>query len=128
MNGKIFRGIRLLTPTGTPTTVCGGRTRFRSTGNTKEVSSGEGSEHSERLAENLTQAVACDFLKLGCIRAEKAGYEPVTMIHDQLLTAYYPERENTVDGLVDALCALPPWAPDFPLAAVGNLAPFYRKD
>jgi len=81
-----------------------------------------------RLAENITQAVAGDFLTLGAIEAEKRGYEQVLTVHDQLLTEYHPERGNSVEGLVGALCTLPKWAPDFPLDAVGNLADFYTKD
>ena len=62
------------------------------------------------------------------IRAELNGYEPVMQVHDQLISYYNKERGDTVEGLVQSLCTLPKWAEDFPLAAVGNLAPFYRKD
>jgi DNA polymerase len=84
--------------------------------------------HGGVFVENECQAVAADFLKLGAIRAEIDGYEPVLQVHDQLISYHHPDRGNTVEGLVAALCTLPKWAEDFPLEAVGNLAPFYRKD
>jgi hypothetical protein len=65
---------------------------------------------------------------LGTLNAERCGYEPVVTIHDQLLSDYNPERGDSVDGMVEALCKLPSWAKDFPLNAVGGLTEFYTKD
>lgn len=84
--------------------------------------------YGSRLCENETQSVSGDFLLLGTLNAERCGYEPVVTIHDQLLSDYNPERGDSVDGMVEALCKLPSWAKDFPLNAVGGLTEFYTKD
>jgi len=84
--------------------------------------------HGGVFTENASQAVAGDFLTHGTMNAEKAGYEPCFVVHDQLITHYNPDKGNTVEGLVSALCAVPEWAPGFPLNAVGGLTDFYTKD
>jgi DNA polymerase bacteriophage-type len=78
--------------------------------------------------ENLCQAVAGDFLNHGAIQADKAGYDVSMTIHDQLVCEYHPERGNTIEGLVEALCTQPSWAPGMPLDAVGGLTEFLTKD
>ena len=84
--------------------------------------------HGGVLTENACQAVAGDFLTHGTMLAEKKGYEPCFVVHDQLITHFNPDKGDTVDGLVSELCQLPSWAPNFPLNAVGNLTDFYTKD
>jgi hypothetical protein len=92
------------------------------------VSWGRVRTHSGVLVENITQAVAGDFLNHGALCADKAGYDVSMTVHDQLVCYYHPERGNTVDGLVEALCTLPDWAPGMPLDAVGSLTEFLTKD
>ena len=84
--------------------------------------------HGGVFTENACQAVAGDFLTHGTMLAEKKGYEPCFVVHDQLITHFNPDKGDTVDGLVSELCQLPSWAPNFPLNAVGNLTDFYTKD
>jgi len=79
-----------------------------------------------KLAQNLTQSVSADFLKLGVIEIEKMGYKPLMVVHDQVITANLPG--NTLEGLREGMCKLPPWALDFPLGADVSVAPFYTKD
>ena len=94
----------------------------------QSVKWGRVTTHGGVFTENACQAVAGDFLTHGTLNAEKAGYEPCFVVHDQLITNYRPERGETVDGLISALCRIPEWAPGFPLNAVGGLTDFYTKD
>ena len=94
----------------------------------QSVKWGRVTTHGGVFTENACQAVAGDFLTHGTLNAEKAGYEPCFVVHDQLITNYHHERAETVDGLVSALCQIPEWAPGFPLNAVGGLTDFYTKD
>jgi len=80
-----------------------------------------------KLAENLTQSVAGDFLTLGSLEAERRGYLQILTVHDEIVTEHHPHLGNSVEDLEAALCTLPPWAQDFPLAAVGELVDFYTK-
>jgi len=79
------------------------------------------------LAENASQAVAADFLTHGVLNAEKHGYETIFVVHDQGLFSYRPEAGNTLEGLTEAFCRVPDWAPGFPLAAEGKIADYYSK-
>ncbi len=80
------------------------------------------------LTENASQAIAGDFISHGVLRAEEKGYEIFTLIHDQALSAYRPEKGHSVEEFRDLLCVLPPWALDFPLKADCGIQPFYTKD
>jgi DNA polymerase len=79
-------------------------------------------------AENAAQAVAADIMANGVHNTERAGYETATLIHDQCLSFYHPERGQTVEEFVRLLTTLPPWAVGLPIAAEGSLVPFYKKD
>ncbi len=83
--------------------------------------------HGGTFVENLCQATAGDFLTLGSLNAEREGYAQILTVHDEIATEYHPEKGNTIQGLVLAMCKLPEWAKDFPLEAVGEVADFYTK-
>lgn len=75
-----------------------------------------------KWAENITQAVARDFLAHGLVTVEERGMPVVLHVHD--------EGVAETDRLHDFMCAiteLPEWAPDFPLDAEGSLLPRYSK-
>lgn len=78
------------------------------------------------LANNATQGVAADIMINGAQNAENAGYEIMSLIHDQAL-AYYREGQ-TVEEFVRLLTKLPSWADGLPVEAEGSLVPFYKKD
>ncbi len=78
-------------------------------------------------AENATQAVAADVMVNGVRNAEAEGYETATLIHDQDLSYHHPERGQTVERFVELLTTLPSWAEGLPIAAEGQIAPFYSK-
>jgi DNA polymerase len=79
------------------------------------------------LVENVSQATAADFLTHGVLNAEKHGYEPCFVVHDQLICNHHPERGNTMEELTSLFCAIPSWAPGFPLEAAGAITPYYTK-
>lgn len=79
------------------------------------------------LTENVTQALARDFLATGMLRADNAGYRVILSVHDEIITeppnaAIYSESE-----LGSMLATQPYWAPDIPLAAEGYEALHYKK-
>lgn len=71
--------------------------------------------------ENIVQGTARDFLAPAIVRAEKAGYEVVLTVHDELLSLIRPQwYDNPADHeryYLWLLTQLPSWAPDFPMAA-----------
>lgn len=79
------------------------------------------------LVENASQATAADFLTHGVLNAEKSGYEPCFVVHDQLICNHHPDRGNNMEELTSLFCALPSWAPGFPLEAAGAITPYYTK-
>lgn len=77
------------------------------------------------FCENSCQAIAGDILFNGIHKSEAAGYETVTLVHDQLISFW--KEGQTVEELIRLLTDLPDWANGLPIAAEGELAPFYRK-
>jgi len=97
-------------------------------GNYKGVNWGDVTTWGGSLCENGVQAVAADIMANGVHNTEREGYETATLIHDQCLAYYHPERGQTAERFVELLTDLPPWAAGLPIAAEGGLVPFYRKD
>jgi len=81
-----------------------------------------------KLVENITQAVAADIMANGVHQTEKRGYETATLIHDQCISFFRPERGQSVEEFVKLLTTLPEWADGLPIAAEGAIVPFYKKD
>ena len=108
------------------------------------------------LVENIVQGTARDIMANGMLRAEEAGFPVVLTVHDELVTevdptawlgrcnrqARQPSWDETpviakangaymdkevVDGLIKAMCSLPPWAAGCPIAAEGWMGKRYRK-
>lgn len=78
-----------------------------------------------KLAENITQAFATDVFKTGVYRAEKAGFLPVLLVHDELVA------ETTTLSVYDMIVCLVSnidYAPGLPLAAKGFQSARYRKN
>ena len=76
-----------------------------------------------KAAENITQAVAADFISHGAVTAERRGFTIWGLIHDQALG----RAQGKLDDFVAALTDLPPWAAGLPLKAEGRTTEFYRK-
>jgi DNA polymerase I-like protein with 3'-5' exonuclease and polymerase domains len=62
------------------------------------------------------------------IELERAGYEVINSIHDEvLLLVEEQSAESALDAVVKIMTEPPKWAPDFPLAAEGWVGKRYRK-
>lgn len=80
-----------------------------------------------KLIENCTQAFARDILAYNMPAIERAGYEIVLSVHDELLTETPDSDDYNVDALAGMMASPPPWAPGIPLAAAGFETTRYRK-
>lgn len=80
------------------------------------------------IVQNCVQGVAADVMMQGTRNCEQRGYETATLIHDEILSYYHPERGQSVDEYIKLLTTMPKWAENLPLEAEGGLVPFYLKD
>lgn len=74
---------------------------------------------------NLCQGTAADLLSEGVHRLIERGYEPCSLVHDQVFSHHLPGQ--TLDEYVSLLTQMPAWAGGLPLAASGDVIPFYKK-
>jgi DNA polymerase len=81
------------------------------------------------IFQSAVQGTARDFLAMAMINLEKAGYEVINSIHDEVLLLVDEDRaEEALENDVMQIMTNPPkWAPDFPLAAEGWYGKRYRK-
>lgn len=78
------------------------------------------------LTENCVQACARDLMKDGMWRNEKAGYEIILTVHDEIIG----EREigkGNVEEFSNLMKTLPTWAKGCPVNVEGWKGPRYRK-
>jgi DNA polymerase len=79
-----------------------------------------------RLTENAVQGLCRDLLVNGALALERAGYNPITMVHDE--NVLMPRAGfGSVEEAIEIMCRLPQWAKGFPLAAEGKRGPRYTK-
>lgn len=76
--------------------------------------------------ENITQAVARDFLAEAMLRVDKAGYNLVLTVHDEPITED-DESFGKLEEFNTLMRVVPPWAPNFPIAVGGWEGKRYRK-
>lgn len=80
------------------------------------------------LTENLCQALARDIFCYGMLEADRQGYDLAMHTHDELVPRVpvdaAPER---LENLIRIMSANPPWIPDMPIGAEGELCSFYKK-
>lgn len=75
-----------------------------------------------KLAENVTQAVARDFMAEAVAKVHERGHRIVMHVHDEIVI------ENGNKAELEAIMKeLPSWAPDFPLEAKGEEVKYYQK-
>lgn len=84
--------------------------------------------YSGKLAENATQAAARDIIAAAIPAVERAGYEIVSLVHDEDITVTPDTPEFNEDHLAAIMAQNPAWAAGLPLAAAGFSAYRYRKD
>ena len=75
------------------------------------------------LSHNCTQAVGADLLACGVIEAERQGFEPFLLVHDQCLA----KARGDKDAFAKALCTVPDWFSGFPLDASADEVRSYSK-
>lgn len=78
-----------------------------------------------RIAENVTQAVARDFIAFSMVGMDKAGYKLLTSVHDEILAE--GGRESDLIEVGNIMTTLPRWANDFPLDCDGGIMARYVK-
>lgn len=81
-----------------------------------------------KIAENLTQATACDLLFAALLRLENGGYRPVLTIHDEVIAEAPDNSDYTEKQMAALMTTLPEWGRGLPLAAAGFEGYRYRKD
>lgn len=80
-----------------------------------------------KICENITQAVARDILCESMLRIEKAGFDIVCHVHDEVVLEV-PNGVSSVEEINQIMSVAPEWADGLPLAAAGFESPFYKKD
>lgn len=79
-----------------------------------------------KFVENIVQATARDLLVEAMQRLERAGYEIVMHVHDEVVIEALPNSD------LSRICAImgetPAWAAGLPLRADGYACDFYQKD
>lgn len=77
------------------------------------------------LSNNLIQGTAADVMATGVVNATAAGYDIVSLIHDEALAHLKPGQ--TLEEFISCLTDMPEWADGLPLSADGGVIPFYKK-
>jgi DNA polymerase len=82
-----------------------------------------------KLSADATQATARELMAENLPAIEAAGYLPILLVHDEVLTEVPEDRDDlTAEGLNSLLARQPAWAAGLPLAAGGFEAYRYRKE
>lgn len=81
-----------------------------------------------KIVENITQAFSRDILAYSMPHVEKAGYEIVLTVHDEIISQAPDNAEFNAKHLSKIMSTPPAWAPDIPLAAKGFEDYRYKKD
>ncbi len=85
--------------------------------------------HGGKLIENITQAIARDVLMHGLVLADRAGFDIVGHVHDEIITEHdVTDTVHTLEKLSELMSVSPAWCADLPLAAAGYCNPYYKKD
>jgi DNA polymerase len=75
-----------------------------------------------KIAENVTQAVARDFMAEAVVRVHERGHRIVMHIHDEIVV-----ENGSREELENIMKELPAWAEDFPLEAKGEEVMYFQK-
>ena len=83
------------------------------------------STYGAKLVENVTQAVCRDLVAHLLVRLERAEFDTVLHVHDEVVVEIDHGRE--LEEICRLACAVPQWAHGLPLAVKGHVAPRYFK-
>lgn len=78
------------------------------------------------LVENITQAIARDVMAEAMERVDKAGYNLILTVHDEIITED-PADFGSLDEFNELMMTMPSWAQGFPIAVGGWEGKRYRK-
>lgn len=78
-----------------------------------------------KLLENSAQSIALDVMMANAPAIEKAGYQIILSVHDELLAEVVESGDHV--ALAEIMARVPAWARGLPLAADGFTTPTYRK-
>ena len=92
-------------------------------GHTENTQYGRVKTYGGSLLQSTTQATGVDLLALGVIEAERKGFDPFFLVHDQCLTPANGRKE----AFVKALCKVPDWFEGLPLSAGADEKKSYCK-
>ncbi|WP_026318133.1 DNA polymerase [Algicola sagamiensis] len=79
-----------------------------------------------KLVENIAQAVARDLMADAMLRLEKAGYEIILTVHDEIIGEADIDF-GSLNEFESLMCQTPDWADGLPIAVEGFEALRYRK-
>jgi DNA polymerase len=80
------------------------------------------------IFQSAVQGTARDCLAFAMLNLEKAGYNVINCIHDEVLLLVEEQSgESAMADVLNIMTTPPSWAPDFPLAAEGWYGKRYRK-
>lgn len=80
-----------------------------------------------KLVENIVQAIARDLLSEAMLKLDKAGYEIVMHIHDEVVIEA-PKIKGSLKEVCDIMGITPKWAEGLFLRADGYECEYYKKD
>ena len=80
-----------------------------------------------KLVENIVQATSRDILAEAMLRLEKAGFDIVCHVHDEVVLEV-PNGISSVEEINEIMAVNPEWTDGLPLSAAGFESPFYKKD
>lgn len=80
-----------------------------------------------KMVENIVQAVSRDILAEAMLRLEKAGFDIVMHVHDEVVLEV-PEGVSSVEEVNELMAVNPSWTMGLPLKAAGFESVFYKKD
>ena len=81
-----------------------------------------------KLTENIVQAVARDCLAHILLELDRAGYETVFHVHDEVIVEVSEDDDQALPAIIAMMGKAPPWAPGLPLRGDGYECSFYQKD
>ena len=79
-----------------------------------------------KLAENIVQATARDFMADGMLRVEKKGYYIVMTVHDEIICEV-PEEFGSVEEFEKLMATVPTWGKGCPIGVEGWRGKRFKK-
>ncbi len=82
-----------------------------------------------KLTENVIQAIARDCLADSMLRINKAGYDIVMHVHDEVIAEVEASKsELAMEEVLDIMKISPEWCEDLPLRGDAFITEYYKKD